>query len=83
MTTEENNNVGTAADGEVSQPKQLDTTNDILTILDGEFASTANVIYVNSLDQEVTFKEVTVQQQKSLTRIMASNENRKDIIYDA
>lgn len=65
------------------QPQQLDTTNDILKILDGEFASTANVVYVNSLDQEVTFKEVTVQQQKSLTRIMAANQNRKDIIYDA
>lgn len=32
------------------QPQQLDTTNDILKILDGEFASTANVVYVNSLD---------------------------------
>ncbi len=38
---------------------------------------------MNSLGKEVAFKEVTVTQQKSLSRIVIGNEQRKDIIYDA
>lgn len=62
---------------------KLNTADDLITILGGEFASSAIKVYINSLDQEVTFKEITVQQQKTLTRIMSANERRKDIVYDA
>ena len=40
-------------------------------------------MYVNSLGRDVNFREITVQEQKKLSRIMIDNENRKDIVYDA
>lgn len=52
-------------------------------MLKGDFASGVTKVYVNSLGKEVAFKEITVTQQKSLSRIMIGNEQRKDIIYDA
>ena len=51
--------------------------------LDGLFASGYTPVYVNSLKKEVGFREITVQQQKSLSRVMIGNEQRKDIVYDA
>ena len=62
---------------------KLNTADDLIKALGSEFATSVVKIYINSIDQEVTFKEITVQQQKSLTRIMSGNERRKDIIYDA
>lgn len=56
---------------------------DLINALKGEFATTVTSVYVNSLDKEVSFREISVQEQKTLTRIMGTNENRKDIIYDA
>lgn len=51
--------------------------------LQSDFATTASKIYINSLDQEVSFREISVLEQKNLSRIMVTNEHRKDIIYDA
>lgn len=50
-----------------------------------DFATTVNSIYVNSLKKEVGFREITVLEQKTLSRIMIDNDakNRKDIVYDA
>lgn len=57
--------------------------NSILNIFKNEFASTVNVVYINSIDQDVKFREITVTEQKSLSKTMIENENRKDIVYDA
>lgn len=40
-------------------------------------------MYINSVGREFSFGEITVQEQKSLTRMTQANRNRKDIVYDA
>lgn len=62
---------------------KIATKDELVKILQGDFASGVTKVYVNSLGKEIAFKEVTVTQQKSLSRIMIGNEQRKDIIYDA
>lgn len=61
----------------------FESATEIKKDLENIFASGFTPVYINSLDKEVGFKEITVQQQKSLSRIMIGNENRKDIVYDA
>jgi predicted restriction endonuclease len=56
---------------------------EFINALRQNFASTIKKIYINSLKTEVGFREIKVSEQKSLSRIMIDNENRKDIIYDA
>ena len=56
---------------------------DIANALKQDFATTVNRIYINSLNRDVGFREITVTQQKTLSRIMIENENRKDVIFDA
>lgn len=56
---------------------------EFINALRQNFASTVKKIYINSLKREVGFREIKVSEQKSLSRIMIDNENRKDIIYDA
>ena len=56
--------------------------NEVLNVFKNEFASTLIPVYVNSLKREVNFKEVTVIDQKALSKTMIQNENRKDIVYD-
>lgn len=57
--------------------------NDIITALEQDFATTVRKVYVNSLNREIGFREVTANEQKTLSRVMLDNENRKDVIYDA
>jgi predicted restriction endonuclease len=59
------------------------TKNDLLAALEHDFATSVNRIYVNSLNREIGFREITVQEQKTLSRIMIDNEKRKDIVFDA
>lgn len=54
-----------------------------INALKQKFVSTIVKVYINSLDKEVGFREITVSEQKKLSRIMIDNENRKDIVYDA
>ena len=61
----------------------FESATEIKKDLENIFASGFTPVYINSLDKEVGFREITVQQQKSLSRIMIGNENRKDIVYDA
>lgn len=61
----------------------IQTKEELLAALSQDFATSATKIYFNSVDKEYAFREVSVQEQKSLTRIMSGNENRKDMIYDA
>ena len=65
------------------QQQKPQSAAEIKKLLKGVVSSGYTPIYVNSLKEEVGFKEVTVSQQKTLSKIMAVNENRKDIIYDA
>ena len=54
-----------------------------LNAIKSKFISTVIKIYINSLGREVSFREITVAEQKKLSRIMIDNEDRKDIVYDA
>lgn len=66
------------------QKKQLlESKAEIMKELDDIVASGYTAVYINSLGKEVGFKEVTVAQQKTISRVMIGNEQRKDIIYDA
>lgn len=68
---------------EITEEKQQQIDNNaILNVFKNEFASTINKVFVNSLNREVPFREVSVTEQKSLSKTMIENENRKDIVYD-
>ena len=57
-------------------------SNSILNAFKNKFATKVNSIYVNSLKREVNFREVSVTEQKSLSKTMIENESRRDIVYD-
>ena len=59
------------------------TAADLQAALQTEFATTVNRVYVNSLGREVGFREISVKQQKTLSRIMIDNERRKDVVFEA
>ena len=54
----------------------------ILNAFKQEFSTTVNNVYVNSLKRDVGFREITVNEQKTLSKIMYQNEQRKDVVYD-
>lgn len=54
-----------------------------IAAMKAKFATTIRKVFVNGLGREVGFREVTVLEQKQLSRIMIDNEQRKDIVYDA
>lgn len=56
---------------------------DMINALKQSFATTVKKVFINSFQREVGFREITVLEQKQLSRIMIDNEQRKDIIYDA
>lgn len=62
---------------------KVQTKDELVKLLEQDFASGVTKIYVNSLGKEIAFKEITVTQQKTLSRIIVGNEQRKDIVYDA
>ena len=78
--SEEKTNAAAAVEVQDSQPQ---TKESLLNALKQDFSTSVTKVYVNSLNREVCFSEIKVKEQKTLTRITASNENRKDIIYDA
>lgn len=61
----------------------VQTKEELLAALQRDFATSVNKVYANSVGREFSFSEITVQDQKSLTRMMQANRNRKDIVYDA
>lgn len=61
----------------------VQTKDELVKLLEQDFASGITKVYVNSLGKEIGFKEITVTQQKTLSRVMVANEQRKDIVYDA
>lgn len=72
---------GPVAPGEKDETVQ--TKEELLAALQQDFATSVNKVYLNSVGREFAFSEITVQDQKSLTRMMQGNRNRKDIVYDA
>lgn len=65
------------------QADRITTAADAKKLFDEEFATSLTPVYISSLGKDFSFREITVMQQKSLSRIMVANENRKDVIYDA
>ena len=70
-------------ENKIEEEQVQQTKSELLTALQNDFATAVTKVYINSIGKEYAFREITVQEQKSLTRIMSANENRKDIIYDA
>ena len=56
--------------------------NSIMNSFKQEFSTSVIPIYINSLKRTVNFREVSVKEQKSLSKTMIQNESRKDIVYD-
>ena len=56
---------------------------ELVAALEHEFATGANMVYVNGAGKEFAFREISVKEQKALTRIITGNEHRKDVVYDA
>ena len=63
----------------------VESKESLINALKQDFATTVNKIYINSLKRDVGFREITVLEQKTLSRIMIDNESkgRKDVVYDA
>jgi hypothetical protein len=68
---------------ENQEKKQENNGREMLNAFKQEFSTSANNVYVNSLKDTVPFREISVKEQKSLSKIMIENDERKDIIYDA
>ena len=64
-------------------PSERQDGNAIFNAFKNKFSTTVRKFRVNSLNREVGFREVTVNEQKTLSKTSIENENRKDIIYDA
>ena len=66
----------------IDQTSNVKDKNSMLNSFKQEFSTSVISIYVNSLKRDVNFREVTVKEQKSLSKTMIQNQNRKDIIYN-
>lgn len=60
----------------------MNDSKSILNAFKQKFSTSVNVIYINSLDREVKFREVSVSEQKTLSKSLIENEKRKDITFD-
>ena len=56
------------------QQNKIDN-NAILNVFKNEFSTTVNTVFVNSLGREVSFREVSVTEQKSLSKTMIDFSN--------
>lgn len=74
--------VQNATQTEQLTPKKMNKS-EFINALKSDFVTTVKKVYINSLQKEVGFREITVKEQKTLSRIMIDNEQRKDIVYDA
>lgn len=63
--------------------KQVSMKDQLLEAIKSDLATSVKVIRVNSIDKEIGFREVSVKEQKTLSRVMMENDNRKDVAYDA
>lgn len=60
----------------------MDNT-ELLNALKNEFSASVIPVYLNSLEKEVGFREISVLEQKVLSKTIIANEERSDVIYDA
>ena len=70
----------------VSKPRQNSDAGSVAGILNAfknEFSTSVNTVFINSLKREVPFRQISVTEQKTLSKVMIENENRRDIVYDA
>lgn len=81
--TEEKDEDKTPINNVKSSEKVKETKSDIISALQTGFATTVNRIYINSLGKDLGFREITVLEQKTLSRVMIDNESRKDVVFDA
>ena len=56
--------------------------NAIMNAFKKKFSTSVHYIRVNSLGREVQFRDVTTNEQKTLSKVSIENETRRDIIYD-
>ena len=68
---------------EAAEKKQQLNKTEFINALKSDFVTTVRKVYINSLKREVGFREISVKEQKQLSRIMIDNESRKDIVYDS
>lgn len=61
----------------------IENKSEFINALKQNFTTTLRKVFINSLNKEVAFREITVKEQKTISRIMIDNEDRKDIVYDA
>lgn len=62
---------------------QVDSSNSLLAALSEQFATSLTYVYINSLNREIPFREITVLEQKTISKLLIANEDRQDIIYSA
>lgn len=67
---------------QLEQLKKPFNKNEFINALKQDFATTVRKVYVNSLQRDIGFREVSVKEQKTVSRIMIDNDNRRDMIYD-
>lgn len=77
----------TPIEAKTQEPQAVSATTpqnggDIFNAFRNKFSTTVRRFRVNTLDREVGFREVTVNEQKTLSKTSIENETRKDIIYD-
>lgn len=63
-------------------PQQKDNIPDVLAALRQEFATSVNNIYINSLDKTYSFRDLTVLEQKTFSKLTIDHEDEPDFIYD-
>lgn len=56
---------------------------DILSALDKQFSTGINTVFINSQKKEISFRDVTVKEQKTMTKIIIDNEDREDVLYES
>jgi hypothetical protein len=56
---------------------------DILGALDQQFSTNATSVFINSLNTEISFRDITVKEQKTITKIIIDNPNREDVVYES
>lgn len=56
---------------------------DIVSLFKNEFSSTVIPVYIKSLDKVLEFREISVSEQKALTKTQIENQNKPATIYRA
>ena len=56
---------------------------DVLAALKEEFATSLNNVYINSLKKTYSFRDITVLEQKTFSKLMIDHDGQPDFVYDA